>query len=138
MPSATRSLEHRKTPISQHRGGLGPLANELQPSGRFDAARLGRESRRRLAKAGASDRHSGALIAAGSVMVTVGGIFMAVTALEPSKTPISIWVNVWFDVGFGFLVAGLIIVAFGLYLNFRKQKPESSEEAEPQPVPAAG
>jgi hypothetical protein len=56
------------------------LANE-EPSGRADAARLGRESRRRLAK-GAADSHSLALIGAGTVMVTVGGIFMVVTALE--------------------------------------------------------
>jgi hypothetical protein len=114
------------------------LADELQTSGRFDAARLGRESRRRLAKAGAADGHSAALIGAGSAAVTVGGIFMAVTTLEPSKTPKSVWVNAWFDVGFGFLVAGLIIVAFGLYLNFGKREPESKEEAEAQSVSAAG
>ena len=106
------------------------MANE-QPSGQSDAARLGRESRRRLAKAGAADSHSSALIGAGAVMVTVGGVFMAVA-------PRSVWSNVWFDAGFGFLVVGLIVAAVGLYFNFRKPRPKSSKGTELQPVPKTG
>lgn len=65
-------------------------------------------------------------------MVTAGGVFMAVTAFEPSKTPHSVWANAWFDVGFGFVILGLLIGAAGFYLHFRRER-----QAEPIPVSPA-
>jgi hypothetical protein len=53
-------------------------------------------------------------------MVTAGGVFMAVTALEPSETPHSVWANAWFDVGFGFVILGLLVAAAGSYFHFRR------------------
>lgn len=87
----------------------------------------------------AADRHSATLLTAGGVAVTVGGVFMAVTALEPSKTPRSIWANAWFATGFGCLAVGVMLALLGLYLHFRRPKPTSPapEATEPAPVTAA-
>jgi hypothetical protein len=71
---------------------------------------------------------------AGAVMVTAGGVFMAVTGFEPSKFPRSVWANAWFDLGFGFLIAGLLIVALGLYIHFRKRGSGESEGVESKSI----
>jgi hypothetical protein len=55
-------------------------------------------------------------------MVTAGGVFMAVTALEPSKTSPSVWANAWFDIGFGFVILGLLVAAAGFYFHFRRER----------------
>jgi len=55
-------------------------------------------------------------------MVTAGGVFMAVTAAEPSDKPSSVWGNTWFDVGFGGLAIGLLIAAAGTYFHFRSDR----------------
>lgn len=83
---------------------------------------------------GVADRHSGTLLGAGTVVVAVGGIFMGVTAAEPTKTPRPVWANDWFDVGFSCVILGLLIVAVGVYLHFRKDAPEppAREAALPQ------
>ena len=67
-----------------------------------------------------SDKHSAALIAAGSVTATFGGAFITVTALEPGRPIKPIWANAWFDIGFACAIIGLALAAFGLYLNFRR------------------
>jgi hypothetical protein len=77
-----------------------------------------------------ADKHSATLLGAGAIMVTAGGVFMAVTAAEPSKKPSSVWGNTWFDVGFGGLILGLLIAAVGIYHHFRSERKK-------QDVPAA-
>jgi hypothetical protein len=70
-------------------------------------------------------------------MVTVGGAFMAVAALEPSKTPRPVWANGWFDLGFAFVILGLLIAAIGLFLHFRRERPPSpaGKPAVPAEIP---
>jgi hypothetical protein len=77
---------------------------------------------------GIEEKHSMALLAAGGVMVTAGGGLMAVTAVEPSKTPRSIWANAWFGIGFTCVIISLMLMLVGLYLNFRKNKRASAGE----------
>ena len=101
------------------------MANELQPNGRSNTARLGRKSRPRRSRAGVADSRPMVLIGTGGVMVTAGGVLMAVT-------PKHAWVNVWSDTGSGLLVLGLTVAMLGLYLHFRKPRRESPEEVEPQ------
>lgn len=83
-----------------------------------------------------ADRHSGTLLGAGGVLVTAGGTFMAVTALEPSRISKSIWGNSWFDTGFACLIVGLAFAALGVYLNYRKQRPASADAERAGPAPA--
>jgi len=90
--------------------------------------------------AGVSDKHSAALIAAGSVTATVGGAFVTVTALEPGRPLRPLWANAWFDIGFACAIIGLALAALGLYLNFRRQErtPPVAGATEPGPGPAGG
>jgi hypothetical protein len=90
-------------------------------------------------RAEVSDKHSAALIATGSVTATVGGAFITVTALEPGRPLRPIWANAWFDIGFACAIVGLVLAAFGLYLNFRRQArtPPAASATEPVPGPAA-
>jgi len=91
-------------------------------------------------RTGLSDKRSAALIAAGSVTVTVGGAFITVTALEPGRPLAPIWVNAWFDIGFACVIIGLILAAFGLYMNFSRQERTlpAVEATEPRLGPATG
>jgi hypothetical protein len=75
------------------------------------------------------DKHSGTLLATGSVIVTAGGAFMAVVALEPSTKPRPIWANDWFVAGFALVMLGLLIAIIGLYLHFRREPAPSRELA---------
>ena len=63
-------------------------------------------------------------------MIAVGGIFMTVTGLEPTKTPGTVWSNSWFDLGFAFVILGLIVTGIGVVLHFRR-------EVEPTSAPPA-
>ena len=74
-----------------------------------------------------ADKHSGVLLAASAVTVTVGGAFIAVTALEPNKTSRSVWANAWFDLGLAFVIVGLLLMLGGIYLHFRPETPRSAE-----------
>ena len=75
-------------------------------------------------------------MAASGVVVTVGGIFMAVTAFEPSNPPPSVWANAWFDAGFAFVVIGLAVLAIGLFLHFRPSTPAAGLPPASEPDPA--
>jgi len=70
-----------------------------------------------------ADKHSGTLLAAGTLMAAVGGVFMGVTALEPTKTPQPVWASDWFVTGFAFVILGLLTGGGGVYLNFRRAGP---------------
>jgi hypothetical protein len=60
----------------------------------------------------------------------VGGIFMTVTGLEPTKTPGTVWANSWFDLGFAFVILGLVATGVGVVLHFRKEvQPTSAPPA---------
>src|SRR5215471_13693715 len=91
-------------------------------------------------RADVSDKRSAALIAAGSVIATVGGVFITVTTLEPGRPLTPIWVNAWFAMGFACAITGLMLAAFGLYLNFRRQQriPLAAKATEAGPCPAVG
>ena len=59
-------------------------------------------------------------------MLAAGSIFMAVTGFEPTKNPSTVWANSWFDLGFAFVVLGLVITAAGVVLHFRREVPPAS------------
>jgi hypothetical protein len=86
-----------------------------------------------------ADRHTAALWTAGGALISVGGIFMAVTGFEPTKKPSTVWANSWFDVGFAFVVLGAVIVAIGTVVHFRREVPGGSTPpaVDPPPGPAA-
>jgi tetratricopeptide (TPR) repeat protein len=67
---------------------------------------------------GSLDKRTTVLLGVAAVVVAGGGAFMAVTALEPSKVPQSVWTNIWFDVGFGLVIVALLLAAVVLYQNF--------------------
>jgi hypothetical protein len=97
--------------------GTAELASNL-PS-----ASPGRRARR-------TDRHSGTFLAASAVVIAAGGIFMAVVAAEPANTPRPVWANAWFDVGFAFVILGLMIGAAGLYQHFYRELPTAGKSDE--------
>ena len=68
-----------------------------------------------------ADRHAAALWTAGGALISVGGIFMAVTGFEPTKKPSIVWANSWFDLGFAFVVLGALAVAAGVVAHFRRE-----------------
>ena len=68
-----------------------------------------------------ADRHTAAFWAGGAAFIAGGGIFMAVTGFEPTKTPGTVWANSWFDLGFAFVILGLIVTGIGVVLHFRRE-----------------
>ena len=85
-----------------------------------------------------ADKHSGTLLGAGTALIAVGGIFMAVTGFEPTKTPGTVWANTWLVLGFAVVVLGTLIVAVGVVLHFRREVPgRLAPEAVPPPAVAA-
>lgn len=55
---------------------------------------------------------------------------MAVTGLEPTKTPGTVWANSWFVLGFSFVMLGLVITGVGVVLHFRREvRPGSAPPA---------
>jgi hypothetical protein len=75
-----------------------------------------------------ADKHTAAIWTGGCALIATGGIFMAVTGFEPTKEPGSVWANTWFDLGFSFVILGLLVTVIGVVLHFRK-------EVEPVNVP---
>jgi hypothetical protein len=75
-----------------------------------------------------ADKHTAAIWTGGGALIAAGGIFMAVTGFEPTKKPATVWTNSWFDLGFAFVILGLLITGVGVALHFRK-------EAEPDTTP---
>jgi tetratricopeptide (TPR) repeat protein len=82
-----------------------------------------------------ADRHSGTVLAAGGVVAAVGGIFMGVKGFEPTKKPSTVWANSWFDVGLSVVILGLLIVAGGVFLHFRKDARGASTSTEAREIP---
>ncbi len=80
-------------------------------------------------QAEAPDRHSATLVGASVVLVTAGGVFMTVTALEPTKPPHPVWGNGWFDAGFALVTLGLLIGLIGFYHHFRQERQASRRAA---------
>ena len=78
---------------------------------------------------GMADKHTGALWAAGAALIAGGGIFMAVTGFEPTKTPETVWANSWFDLGFAFVILGLVITGVGVVVHFRREVQSGSVPA---------
>lgn len=77
-----------------------------------------------------ADKHTAAFWAGGAALIAVGGIFMAVTGVEPTKTPGTVWANSWFDLGFAVVILGLLITGIGIALHFRKEvQPGSAQPA---------
>ena len=76
-----------------------------------------------------AEKHSGTLLAAGCTIVTAGGVFMAVAALEPSTKTRAVWANDWFVTGFALVALGLLITVIGLYLHFRTEPAPAPELA---------
>ncbi len=70
-----------------------------------------------------TDRHTASSWAGGAALIAAGSIFMAVTGFEPTKNPSTVWANSWFDLGFAFVVLGLVITAAGVVLHFRREVP---------------
>jgi hypothetical protein len=68
-----------------------------------------------------ADKHTGAIWAGGAALIAAGGIFMTVTALEPTKKPATVWASSWFDLGFALVMLGLLITLVGVVLHFRKE-----------------
>jgi hypothetical protein len=68
------------------------------------------------------DRHSATLEGASVVLVTAGGVFIAVTALEPTKSPHPVWGNGWFDAAFALVIFGLLIGLIGFYHHFHHER----------------
>jgi hypothetical protein len=77
----------------------------------------------------APDRHSATLVGASVVLVTAGGVFMTVTALEPTKSPHPVWGNLWFDSGFALVALGLLIGLIGVYQHFQHERQASRRAA---------
>ncbi len=73
-----------------------------------------------------TDRHPASSWAGGAALIAAGSIFMAVTGFEPTKNPSTVWANSWFDLGFAFVVLGLVITAAGVVLHFRREVPPAS------------
>ena len=68
-----------------------------------------------------ADKHSAAFWAGGAALIAGGGIFMAVTGFEPTKTPGTVWANSWFDLGFAFVILGLVITGVGVVMHFHRE-----------------
>jgi hypothetical protein len=68
-----------------------------------------------------ADKHTAAIWTAGGALIAAGGIFMAVTGFEPTEKPRSVWANTWFDLGFAFVILGLLVTVMGVGLHFRKE-----------------
>jgi hypothetical protein len=82
---------------------------------------------------------TGPLMALGGLIGASGGAFITIAELEPSKTPHPIWVNVWFDLGFGCVILGLVVGVIGLYLHFwRRTDQPSSDSLAPDSVTLLG
>ncbi len=63
-------------------------------------------------------------------MIAGGGIFMTVTGMEPTKTPGTVFANSWFDLGFAFVILGLLVTGIGVVLHFRREvQPRSAPPA---------
>lgn len=75
-----------------------------------------------------ADKHTAAFWTGGAALIAAGGIFIAVTALEPTKKPGTVWANSWFDLGFALVMLGLLVTIIGTVLHFIK-------EAEPTSAP---
>jgi hypothetical protein len=60
-----------------------------------------------------ADKHTAALWTGGGALIAAGGIFMAVTALELTKKPGTVWANSWFDLGFALVMLDLLITVTG-------------------------
>lgn len=73
-----------------------------------------------------ADKHTAAFWAGGPALIAVGGIFMTVTGFEPTKDPSTVWANSWFDLGFAFVILGLVITAVGVVMHFRREMPSAS------------
>lgn len=80
-----------------------------------------------------ADKHTGAIWAGGAALIAAGGIFMTVTALEPTKKPATVWASSWFDLGFALVMLGLLITLVGVVLHFRKEAEPAS--AAPAVIP---
>ena len=82
---------------------------------------------------------TGPLMALSGLMIAIGGTLMPVAALEPSKTPRSIWASGWFDAGFVCVILGLLFGGIGLYLYFwRKAHQPSASPPAPRSVTLLG
>ena len=68
-----------------------------------------------------ADKHSAAFWVGGAALIAGGGIFMAVTGFEPTETPGTVWANSWFDLGFAFVILGLVITGFGVVMHLRRE-----------------
>jgi hypothetical protein len=75
--------------------------------------------------------HTDPLLGAAGVVAVAGGAFMTVKGFEQGKTAQSLWANIWFDLGLALLLLGLAIVAFALYLHFRKPRGATPSAAVP-------
>lgn len=60
---------------------------------------------------------------------------MTVTGMEPTKTPGTVFANSWFDLGFAFVILGLLVTGIGVVLHFRRevQPRRARRRGAPQP-----
>lgn len=68
-----------------------------------------------------AEKHTATAWTGGGALIAAGGIFMAVTGFEPTKKPGTVWANSWFDLGFAFVLLGMVITGIGIVLHFRKE-----------------